>query len=345
MRGERQVTITDVAKAAGVSRATAARALGGYGYVSDKALQAVTEAAQKLNYRPNELARSMITGRTNTIGLVVTNIRNPFFAGIAHSVSNILESQGYNLILSSTDELLEREKKALEFMSRRQVDGIILSHSSSNVGEHIASLAKKLPIVLIDRLLEGMSLDYIGVNNKEGVAQAVRRLLEAGHRRIGFLGGPQWLSTNKERFEGYKEALAEAGLELDPSLVRRGSYSTEEGLVQALTLLKQENGPTAVFSGHNDLLSSLLMAAKELGIRIPHDLSVIAFDRMEWLDFLSPPITSIAQPVDEMGRAAAELMIERIKGEKGQVKEVRLPVTLIERESVWPVTVQAGAVR
>lgn len=342
MKGDRPVTIIDVAKAAGVSRATAARALGGYGYVSEKAMKAVLEAAEKLGYRPNELARSMITGRTNTIGLVVADIRNPFFSAIAYSVGETLEAHGYNFILSNTSERLDREQKALEFMSRRQVDGIILSPASSNVGDHIASIAQKLPVVLIDRSVEGLDLDVICVNNQEAVAAAVRELIKAGHRKIGFLGGPHWLSSNTERFTGYTQALREANIEPDPRWIKRGSYTTEEGFSQAMAILKQPDRPTAVVSGHNDLLSSLLMACRELGIRIPDGLSIIAFDRMEWLDFLSPAVTSIAQPVHDLGRVAAERLIQRIQGDKRPPETVRLPVTFIQRESVRVITAGEG---
>ncbi|MGI6148730.1 MAG: LacI family transcriptional regulator [Firmicutes bacterium] len=336
MNGDRPVTIIDVAKAAGVSRATAARALGGYGYVSERASKAVMEAAEKLNYRPNELARSMITGRTNTIGLVVADIRNPFFAGIAHAVDETLETYGYTFIVCSTSESLDREQKALELLSRRQVDGIILAPTSSNVGEHIASIAQKLPIVLIDRVVEGLRLDAVAVNNQEAAAEAVRRLIQAGHRQIGFLGGPSWLSSIRERYAGYTQALAEAGLKLDDRLIRWGSYSTEEGLYQALSLLKQKDRPTAVFTGYNELASSILMACRELAIRIPQDLSLVCFDHQEWLDFLTPPISSIAQPVGELGRVAAERLLSRINGDASPVETVRLPVTFCDRESIWP---------
>ena len=228
----------------------------GYGYVSERASKAVMEAAEKLNYRPNELARSMITGRTNTIGLVVADIRNPFFAGIAHAVDETLETYGYTFIVCSTSESLDREQKALELLSRRQVDGIILAPTSSNVGEHIASIAQKLPIVLIGRC-GGTAPRCVAVNNQEAAAEAVRRLIQAGHRQIGFLGGPSWLSSIRERYAGYTQALAEAGLKLDDRLIRWGSYSTEEGLYQALSLLKQKDRPTAVFTGYNELASSI----------------------------------------------------------------------------------------
>jgi len=319
---------------AGVSRATAARVLGGYGYVSEEARQKVYEAARQLGYRPHSIAQSMVTGRTKTIGLVVGDIENPFFAKMARGVSDTIIHEGYNLIVCSTNENPIDERSAIDGLCRKKVDGLIIAPASRREHSHIDELIEhKFPVVLVDRVLDVAGVDMIAVTNVEGAFDAVKHLLERGYREIAFLSDSFEISSNVERFEGYKRALAEKGLPIREDYIRTGSYTVEAGYREAVSLLSGTVRPEAVFAANNFMTIGVLRAAKDMHIAIPGQLALVGFDEMDWLELVSPTITAIAQPVYELGQVAAQRLLRRIAGDMTRPEVIRLSTRLIPRES------------
>jgi LacI family transcriptional regulator len=326
------VTIEDVAKAAGVSKSTASRVLGKYGYVSDETRRKVLEAARVLNYRPHALAKSLVTGRTGTIGLLVADIENPFFARIARGVSDAISPEDYDLIVCSTNENLLEECHAVRTLRNKQVDGMVIAPATTDDYSHIEELAEEgIPMVLVDRFIESLKLDCVAVTNAEGTREAIDHLAGLGHLRIAFLGDST--STTHERLDGYRQAMAEHGFSMDDRLVRITDYPVQSGYREAISLLCQDSPPTAVFAASNFMTIGALQAARDMNIRIPDELSIVGFDDLEWYGFVAPPITAVRQPVYELGRIAAQSLLQRINGDNSRPAVLRLPTRLIVRKS------------
>jgi LacI family transcriptional regulator len=340
------VTIPDVARLAGVGAATAARALGGYGHVSEKTRVKVLAAAEELGYRANALARSMITGRTNSIGLVVADIENPFFAAVTRAVSDAARQHGYEVLLANSDEDATSERAAVRLFMDKRVDGIIVAPTSSTDVDHLREARDAgVHVVAIDRRVTGLAIDSVTVHNRVAAQSAVKHLIKRGHTRIGYLrgtgmtdpaDGPQrQISTGDERVLGYREALAEAGLD-DQGFIRVGALGRIEAKRQTLALLDLPEPPTAILAPDSILALGVLLAVRERGLSIPHDLSLISFDDTDWADVMTPPLTVISQPVHEMGERAVALLVGRIEGSTARDRHERLRVHLVQRESVGP---------
>lgn len=339
------VTIHDVARAAGVSTATAARALGGYGHVSARSKESVQQAAEELGYRPNELARSMITGRTNSLGLVVADIENPFFAAITRAVSDAARARGYEVLLANSDESVDSEQRATHLFLDKRVDGLIVAPASTTEVAHLrAARTSGVPLVTIDRRVTGLAVDSVTVHNRIAARSAVNRFIDEGHTRIGYLRGTgateaaaqeRQISTGDERFLGYREALRAAGLD-DSGYVRTGGLGRADAAKEALALFDLAEPPTAILTPDSVLALGVLQAARQRGIAIPDQLSVVSFDDTEWAEVVTPPLSVISQPVHEMGQRAVDLLLDRIDGATGRDRHVRLRARLIDRESVGP---------
>ncbi|WP_022927889.1 LacI family DNA-binding transcriptional regulator [Patulibacter americanus] len=323
-------TVNDVAREAGVSFATAARALGDYGYVSAKAKEKVEAAAAALGYRRNDVARALASGSTRTVGLVVGDIENPYFAAVSRGVADVLEPEGYTLLLANSDEDPEREARAIEAFSTR-VDALVVAPSRS-FGEGRTQAVGK-PLVLLDRTVRGLDVDSVGVDNAAAAGRAVRHLLELGHERIGVVSAPGDISSTSQRLKGFRAALRDAGIEPDESLIAHGHSGNGDPEDAAMRLLDRPDRPTAVFATENFMTSGTLRAVRRLGLRIPDDLSLVAFDDTDWLPLIEPPITVVAQPVVELGRRAAGLLLERLRGATGPGRRVRLSTELVVRGS------------
>jgi LacI family transcriptional regulator len=323
-----------VAREAGVSQATAARALAGYGYVSDGARRRVRQAAITIGYRPNVVARSLVSGATRTIGVVVGDIENPFFAGAARGIADVLERDGYTLLLANSDEDLDRERRAVEALHARQVDGLAVVPSSGDDGAHLAAILREgRPVVLLDRPIAGLDVDAVLVDNRAGAARAVRHLASLGHRRVGLVGDSPGITSTAERIDGYRAALSVAGAPADDGLVSLGGSTIDEGHRSALRLLERPDRPSALFTVNNFMTAGALRAVRDLGLRMPDDIALVGFDDLDWTTLVDPPITVIAQPVAELGRAVAERLLERLAGDTGPSREVRLRTRLVVRGS------------
>ncbi len=232
------VTIRDVGAKAGVSQATAARALGGYGHVSAAVSSRVRQAALELGYVPNSVARALASGTTHAVGLVVGDIENPFFSAVARGISNVLEDSGHTLLVANSDEDLDRERIAIETLRARQVDSLIVVPSSASASPHLRAAAADAPLVLLDRTIPKLGVDSVTVDNRDGARRAVEHLIGHGHRRIGLVSDEPNISTSAERLAGYRAALAAAGIAADGHLISLGGSTPEEGYRAARRVLE-----------------------------------------------------------------------------------------------------------
>jgi len=328
------VTLKDVARQAGVSVATASRALGGYGYVSPETRSKVLRAARLLDYHPNALARSMVKKRTHTLGVVVSDNANPFFAAVVRGIEDVVHRHGYAVILCNADEDPEKEEMYLRILREKRVDGLLLA-PSGEAGRFLRAWAREgLPLVLIDRKIEGIAADAVIVDNRSGAKEAVAHLIGLGHRRIGTICGPQQVYTGFERLQGYLEALREARIPVEKDLIREGNFKQDSGYRLAREFLEMDDPPTALFVANNLMTIGALLALREAGVRIPQDMAVVGFDDMEWASILTPPLTAVAQPAYALGANAAQLLIQRLlRGPSPQPQEIVLKTRLVVRES------------
>ena len=302
------VTVRDVARRAGVSTSTVSHVLNRTRFVSDELCDRVLTAMRELEYHPNAAARMLSLKRSNAIGLIVSDIRNPFFASVARGVEDVAQESGYTVVLCNSDENLAKESACLKTLQSRQVDGVLLA-SAGAADEQVGRLVRAgYPIVLVDRDLPDMALPAVLLDNEGASYSAVRHLIERGHRRIGMLSGRASISTTIERVAGYHRALREAGLELDGELVRSGESTSEGGAAATSTLLDLDSPPTALFSGNN------LMTITSHGLSVPDDVAVVGFDDFPfpWSDAFRPHLTTIAQPTYELGRRAAEMLVDAL---------------------------------
>lgn len=347
--GHREVTVTDVARAAGVSKATAARALGDYGAVSESVRDRVQAAAEELGYRPNALAKTMSTGRSNTIGIVVGDIENPFFAQATRGASDVAAAAGLDLILSNSDEDPETEAKALSVQLAKRVDGLLVAPASSVDPENLRPvLDAGRPLVLFDRAVPGVAVDTVIAANRTGARTLTQLLLDAGHRRIAFIStidhpddyrlGDQIMATSvADRVDGFVAALTDAGVP-DPSPFVH--LNARRDGVEQLTrriLTDPERRITAIVSSDSLIALAVFRVARSLGRRIPDELSLVAFDDSDWTGVSSPGITVMSQPIHAIGAEAARLLIRRIAGDGAPPVHRVLDQELVERGSIGPV--------
>ena len=340
------ITVSDVARAAKVSKATAARVLGGYGRVSRTVRAAVLEAAKALDYRPNELARSMTTGRSGSIGVVVGDIENPFFSLAVRGISDAARLSGINVILANSGEEVEAEKNAIRVLMAKQVDGLIVTPAQSGDIDHLAEIA--CPLALLDRALPELDVDTVTVDDRDAALRATRMLTQAGHRRIAYVtaavlsgdfrGAASKINTStvRERILGFLDACREAGVEGAERNIHFGSGRSQSAHAAMLSILHSQDRPTAILASDSVVALDLFKAIRECGLSIPRDISLITFHDADWTSVTTPPITVVDQPVYALGKSVAELLIRRLKGDDRPPERIVLPTTIIERMSVGP---------
>jgi DNA-binding LacI/PurR family transcriptional regulator len=327
-------TIRDVARHAGVSVATAARALGEYGYVSAATRDRVRRAARVLDYHPNAIARSMIKGRTHTLAVIVSDNANPFFAAVVRGIEDVVLAKGYAIMLCNADEDREKEAMYLRTVRQKRVDGLIVSPSGGSAPSLRGLMANGTPIVQVDRRVPGLAADAVLIDNRAGVRAAIEHLINLGHRRIGIISGPRRLYTGRERLEAYRATLRARGLPADDRLILEGSFKERSGYELVGQFLKMRRRPTAIFVANNLMTIGALLGLKEAGIRIPQEMAVVGFDDMEWAPILTPPLTAVAQPGYALGTAAGRLLLERLQTPRaGRPQTVIFQPRLVIRES------------
>jgi LacI family transcriptional regulator len=330
------VTIRDVGKLAGVSQATAARVLGGYGPASPTVREKVEVAAARLGYVPNSVARALASGLTRAVGLVVGDIENPFFGAAARSMSDALEEHGHTVLLTNSDEDLDRERRAVETLRARQVDALVVVSSANGPLPHLTAAAAA-PLVLLDRTVRALRADSVTVDNRGGARMAVEHLVEHGHRRIGLVSDTPSISSSAERIEGYRDALAAVGIKPGGHLMSLGGATRSDGYRAARRLLEAPDRPTALFTANNFMTVGAMLALADLGLRVPDDISLVGFDDLEWTTLVDPPLTVVAQPASELGVVAADRVLARLAGGGGRPRRFKLGTTLIVRASCGPV--------
>ena len=344
----RPPTLVDVAKLAGVSRATASRALAGYGRISKDTVELVQQAAARLGYRPNEVARAMRAGTTKTIGLVIiSDFTNAFFDRATKAIIDAAKKAGYQTVVSHTDENIENEKQAIKTLIEKRVDGLILVPSSDVDHEHLnRKNLGSTPLVLIDRKLSGLPFASITTGDYEGAIEAVEYAHNQGHTDMGFIvavpqlaGSTQVkpripISTVEDRTSGFEKAIKRLKIK-STMLFCEDSQEGAEAAVEKM--LQSSSRPSILFTSNNDMLLAVLRVAGGLGLKIGSDLSVISFDDSPWAAAMSPAITVIARPVDELGRKTVDLLMQEI-GSAPRGESLVLPTTLIIRDSVSNLT-------
>lgn len=349
-------TISEVAEAAGVGRSTAARTLGGYGYVSPELRERVLAAAERLGYRANALARSMSTGVSQTLGVIVADIANPFFGGVVRGISDASRARGFDTLVLSTHEDLDEEIAAINVLIDKRVDGIVVASAAldaASAGHIEQARSHGIPLVLVDRAVPGVDLDAVVVDNRTASREAVAHLIDAGHRRIGFVWGPpvadrprrrrdlidlasRNLWTDGERLQGYLDALDDEGIVFDADLVMVGEKTEENAVREVSRMLATDDPPTALFCTENDAVTGALRALRSAGLRVADDVSLIGFDDSSWAAVMEPPLTMIEQPTLALGVRAAEALFAVIDGEAAPAGRHTLGTRFVERASVAP---------
>lgn len=319
-------TIRDVAKYADVSVATVSRVLNQKGYVSTEAKAKVLEAMKNLNYEPNAVARTLYHKTSNIIGLVVPDITNPFFPQLARAVEDVANQLGYTVILCNTDENAEKEKKYIHALKQKYVDGLILSASELDRTDY-ENLA--VPCVALDRII-GDTIPSVVSDNKEGAKRATQHLIDKGCSFLIHLKGPEDVIPAEERAEGFKEVVNDRAV---ANVVANAEFNMNQAEKVMTDLLKKYPYADGVFASSDITAAGATKAVQRMGFTIPNEFQIIGFDGIPFGEMFSPSISTIAQPIYDMGRIATELLIKVIGGKKLLKKHVRLPVELIERET------------
>jgi LacI family transcriptional regulator len=351
----RLVTLRDVAHEAGVSKVTAARVLGSYGTASPGAKEKVLAAARALGYRPNELARSMTTGRSRTIGVIVGDIENPYFGRAVRGISEVATAAGFDVILANSGEDVGKEQAAVRVLLGKRVDGLIVTPASMSETQHLESVQSSgRPLVLLDRAVPGLKVDSVVTDDRAAAKAATQTLIDAGHRRIAYITatnsdnpiyrGPHQISltTVMDRIEGFLAAASEAGIETPEQYIRLAATRLGASGKIIADLLSLPHRPTAILASDNVVGLEVFKAIRALGMSIPNDLSLIAFHDADWTSVTTPPITVISQPVYNLGIESAQILIKRINGATEPPMRLALATTLIERQSVGIPPASAG---
>jgi LacI family transcriptional regulator/LacI family repressor for deo operon, udp, cdd, tsx, nupC, and nupG len=325
----------DVARLAGVSTSTVSRAIHEPQMVNEETRKRVQEAVKQLGYHPSRVARRLRVerGRAHLIGLVLPDIQNPFFADLARGVQDLARSHGYTVFVGNSDESEEQQRQYIDVMRAESVDGLILPPVSETDRAAVELAKSGIPVVCVDRRLSRVAVDTVVADNVRGAHEATEHLLSLGHRRIGFLEGLPHLSTSRERLQGYRQALEDHGLELDPALVRQGDSRQAGGREMAEQLLGMDSPPTALFVGNNLMTLGALETIYARGLRIPDDLALVSYDDMPWAMAFNPPLTAVRQPGYEMGRQAMELLLRRIQDPQRSAVLLMLQPELVVRKS------------
>ncbi|MGX1129790.1 LacI family transcriptional regulator [Streptomyces glaucescens] len=331
-------TMADVARSAGVSVATVSHVLNGTRPVLPHTRQAVLDAIDELGYTPNTLARSLVTSRTRSIGLAVSAISNPYFTEILQGVEASALEHGYSLLIADPHDDPEHERKVVQLLHERRVDGMIVA-PSTDPRELVSYLRRHdVPAVLLDRVVDDRAagaqrFDQVCAESAEPMTRLVTHLAGLGHRRIGLVAGRPGLSTTGERITGYRHGLAAAGLPFEKRLLVHGDSEQAGGERATQALLSLAAPPTALVTANNAMTIGALRALRDRGLTVPDDLALCCFDDFAWADLFSPRLTAIAQPSKELGAEAVRVLLERLAAPDRPARTVRLPCVFVHRSS------------
>lgn len=333
-------TMHDVAALARVSVATVSAVVNQKTNVSEKLRQRVLDAIEALNYHPNQVARSLKVRQTSTIGMIVQDVANLFFAEILRGAEDEARRNDFSVILCNGEEDPAQESRLLSTLLARRVDGILLASAASSLAEY-RMLLRHTPLVCFDRHPPGLDVGHVIVDNVSAAYKATRHLIGLGHRRIAIITGPPSVSTGFERLEGFRKALQEGNTPLREEYVQQGNFSIEGGYKCGLALLHLAERPTAIFSSNNKTTLGLMKAINESHVDCPRQVSVVGFDDFEWSDLLRPRLTTIIQPTYEIGKRATQMLLAAISGQGtenglGEKNFEVLEAELCMRESTAP---------
>jgi LacI family transcriptional regulator len=325
-----------VAREAGVSQSTVSRALRADPRVREETRQRVEDAARRLGYVPNSLASSLASRSTRTVGIVVSDLTNPFFPSLLAQVHDELQLMGYRVVLFAERTDIPSGQDALNRLLDRSIDGVLVTTATLRSPLADTLRVRGLPLVLLNRYIDGLDVDRVVSDNRGGALAGARHLLELGHRRLGVVRGPSNTSTSRDRMAGLEEALHAEGVALDAELVREGTYSHQSGYQHARDLLRLADPPTAILCGNDVVAFGAIDAARSLDARVPEDVSILGFDDVPMASWEVFRLTTVRQPLEDMATAAARMLAERIDhhAELGPGREQVFPATLVKRSTV-----------
>ncbi|MFN3997321.1 LacI family DNA-binding transcriptional regulator [Algoriphagus sp.] len=326
-----QVTIKDIARELNVSSSTVSRALKDYPGISDETKKKVRELADKMNYRPNAIALSLQKGRSSTIGVIIPEVVHFFFSTVISGIEEVAYARGYKVILTQTNENLEREKSSIDTMLSNQIDGVLVSFSKETTNfDHFSTLLNKgFPIVFFDRVPEINNAITVTVNDHSGAYEATTHLLKQGYRKIVHLSGPANLNISRERARGYTDALLNHGFTPDPSFIVECTRGTDDE-AQKITSEILKTFPTRpdAFFANNDMAAvGAMLACKAAGLRVPEDVGIVGFSNWQFCSMIDPSLSSVSQPGFNMGAKATEILLDLIE-KKIQLDEFNNSVVL-----------------
>lgn len=337
----KKVSISDIAECLGVSKTLVSLVINGkaeqYG-INAQTKKRVLDKVEELNYRPNILAQGFRTGKTNTIGLIVSDIANRFYSRIARKIEDMAWKNGYSVVICSTDENIDKERQQIKLLQERKVDGLIISSSQVDSAFFNALNDSGFPHVLIDRRFKNMTSPSVVIDNQKGAQIAVNHLISQGYTKIGMISiTPQHISSIRERVQGFQQAMESAGLEVNPQLNIDVPFDNMESELRRVLkqLHDQNNLPEAFFTLNNNLTSVCLMQLRELNVKIPTDVALIGFDDVLYFNFTNPSITAIEQPVDAISEHAFDLLLRQIQKSEVSINDhsICLPININIRES------------
>ncbi|WP_217475629.1 LacI family DNA-binding transcriptional regulator [Stutzerimonas stutzeri] len=324
-------TIKDVAARAGISYTTVSHVVNGTRPVSDAVREKVEAAIAELGYVPSGVARSLRAQATGTLGLLVPNASNPYFAELARGIEDHAERNGYSVILCNSDDDIDKQLRYLRVLVERRIDGLVVATVASDTAFAQALASLKVPLMLVDRSLDGVTADRVQVDHERGGFLATHHLLQLGHRRIACIGGPASTQVAQLRAAGYRRALADADVQALP--VVDCAFTSPAGYAAAQMLLAGDKPPTAIFAGNDMIALGVLRAAAERGVRVPEQLSVVGFDDIEVSRYLYPALTTVGQSIGQLGETAAARLLARIREPELSAAHQLVEPTLVLRES------------
>ena len=332
------VTIKDIAQRLGISPSTVSRALKDHVEISQDTKDSVKRVAEELNYQPNSLALSLRYSKSNTIGVIIPEIVHFFFSTVISGIEDEAHSRGYNVIITQSNESLEREITNIQTLFNNRVDGVLMSISKeTEMFDHLEALQKRgLPIVFFDRNAEEMHCSHVTVDDFLGGYQATEHLIKEGYKKIAHLAGPHGLQISKDRVSGYRKALEDNGIDFNENLIVEDSAFNEQSAFDATMSLFKNHNPDAVFAANDVAAMAAIKAAKAFGRSVPYDFGVVGFSNWQFSSLTQPSISTIEQPGYEMGQIAADLLIKELESEAAEmlpVEHIILPTKLIARDS------------
>lgn len=329
-------TMRDVAERAGVSVTTVSHVINETRPVSDELRRRVLASMDDLGYQPNRLARSLRRGQTHTIGMIIPDSANPFFAEMARGVEDTSFKNGYSVILCNSDGDLNKELLYTNVLTEKRVDGILFVAAGLSTDRIRDLQTHRTPLVVVDRDLPDAAVDSVLTDNAQGGWLAARHLIDLGHRRIACITGPSDVTPSADRVTGYRQAMMKGGIPVDQSLIVKGDFQYDSAYRASSQLLQIKDPPTAIFACNDLMAVAVMSAALALGRQVPGDLSVVGFDDVRLAAFANPPLTTIAQPKYEMGVVAATMLLERMRDLEMPAHRRVFETNLVTRKSTAP---------